>query len=172
MKKKNWFISEISILGLLLVLAFPSVKAQEKSLKTNPTIFYRETFNWGNPADPKGWTAPPGYYMEDPLDNGYNWHWWPNDSMNCSWIAEPPFQSTSKADGHLCLFGALYNNHKELPDLASINNSIVFPSIDCSSHSSVILQFETNFSNYGYEGTLFGGWQCLVEVSPDNGFHC
>ncbi len=156
---------------VLLFFSPPPVKAQEKSLKTNPTVFYRETFNWGNPADAKGWTAPPGFVIADALDNGYTWHWWPDDSMNCSWMTEPPFRSSSRADGHLTLFAALYNNYRSLSDLKPISSSITFPAIDCSAHSSVIIEFETNFVNRGYQGTLYGMWQCLVEISPDNGIH-
>jgi hypothetical protein len=111
--------------------------------------------------------------MEDPDDTGFNWHWWPNEKLVSSRIAEAPFQSTSKTDGHLCLFAALYNDYKELPDLDPVNNSVVFPAIDCSSHSSVILQFETNFKNFGSQGGrgVAGNWVCLVEVSGDDGYH-
>jgi len=143
-----------------------SLKAQ-----SNPNVFFRETFNWGNPSDPKGWTMPSGFSVTDPLDNGYTWHWWPDDSMNCSWMTEPPFKSTSRTDGHLALFAALYNNYRILSDLKPISSSINFPAIDCSSHNSVILHFETNFVNRGYQGTQNGMWQCMVEVSPDDGIH-
>ncbi|MCX6223581.1 MAG: hypothetical protein NTV01_02300, partial [Bacteroidia bacterium] len=56
-------------------------------------------------------------------------------------------------------------------DVTPVNNSIVFPSIDCSNHASVILQFETNFSNSGLEGYGAGNWHNTIEVSPDNGMH-
>ena len=120
-----------------------------------------------------GWKLPDYCYIEDHLGNGFNWHWWPNDSLISDRIAIPPFQSTSKEDGHLCLFGGLYNNYRELPDLQDIHSSIVFTGIDCSQYPSLILQFETTFQNYGYNGIDFdrGGWDCLVEVSGDNGVH-
>ncbi len=175
MKKGIWYILEIGIVGLLLIFAIPPVSAQEKSLKTNPNVFYRETFNWGNPADAKGWTAPPGFIFEDPDDKGMNWHWWPNDSLNSPLTDEPPMQSTSRVDGHLCLFGSLYNKdiNPYYTPYQRANNSIVFPAIDCSQHSSVILQFETNFKNSGFQRYIHvnGGWKMMVEVSPDNGIH-
>ncbi|MFA5815481.1 MAG: T9SS type A sorting domain-containing protein [Bacteroidales bacterium] len=158
-------------LFLLLLFCTTTLMSQISSYNVSPKVFYRETFNWRNTADPKGWTAPPGYYLEDQTDNGFNWHWWPNDSLVSSWTAEPPFQSTSKNDGHLCLFAALYNNYKNLPDCKPINNSIVFPAIDCSNHSSVILQFQTSFMNLGFQGNLTGSWRNTIEVSPDNGVH-
>lgn len=46
-----------------------------KGLKGNGQVFFLETFGWENPADPRGWTAPAGYYQLDPTDNGYLWHW-------------------------------------------------------------------------------------------------
>lgn len=160
-----------AILVLIFVgRAFPLL-AQERINKSSPKIIFQETFNWKNAADPKGWTWPTGYYLEDPNDTGFNWHWWPNDSLIADDLTEPPFQSSSKEDGHLLLFASLYNNHRTLPEYTSINNTIVFPVIDCSDAASVILQFETSFRNSGYQGTQFGGWQCLVELSPDNGAH-
>lgn len=88
-------------------------------------------------------------------------------SLKCDMIADPPIQFSSKEDGHLCLFGALYNDFRQLPDLETIQNSIVFAPIDCSNYSSVILSFETNFINLGGAGD----WQCLVEVSNNYGVH-
>ncbi len=114
---------------------------------------------------------PEGYFITDHLDNGLNWHWWPDDSMNCSWIKEPPFKSTTKSDGHLCIFGALYNNNKSLSQVQPIHSSITLPLIDCSQHSSVVLQFETSFMNRGIPGSEAGHWHCKIEVSPDAGIH-
>jgi hypothetical protein len=149
----------------------PPLQAQVGSPKSTPVVFFHETFNWKNTADPKGWTMPANVYLEDPNDTGLNWHWWPNDSLNSSWTNEPPLQSTTKEDGYLCLFGARYNDGVILPNLRGINNSIVFSGIDCSRHSSVILQFETSFRNFGYQGTAAGNWQNTVDISGDNGYH-
>jgi len=158
MKKFTLLLALVS----LATLTFAQTTKTTNSLKGNGEVFFYETFDWGNPDDPKGWTAPEGYYMIDTTDNGYNWHWWPNDSLIAEWTLEPPFQSTSKEDGHLCLFANLYNNYLE-PRI-NLDNSIVFPTFDCSSHSSVVIKFETNFMNYssGIQG---------VEVSNDDGVH-
>ena len=72
---------------LLLVLCLVSQAFSQGNQTTNPRlkgngqVFFTETFGWENPADPKGWTAPAGFYMLDPNDNGFNWHWWGNDSL-------------------------------------------------------------------------------------------
>jgi hypothetical protein len=136
------------------------------NLKGNGQVFYLETFGWENPADAKGWTAPAGFYMSDPKDIGYNWHWWPNDSLVTSRLTkEPPMRSTSAANGSLCLFLDLYNDGKD--PRTDLDNSITFPPIDCSSRSSVIVSYETCFMCYN-DNTY---WQMLLEVSTDNWVH-
>jgi hypothetical protein len=134
-----------------------------KGLKGNGQVFFLETFGWENPADPKGWTAPTGFYMEDPENNGMNWHWWGNDSLIAQWVKEPPMQSTTAANGSLTLFADKFNEYKV--ETIQLNNSIVFPPFDCSSHSSVIVRYETVFMNYE------NNWQMLLEVSTDNWVH-
>jgi hypothetical protein len=135
-------------------------------LKGNGQVFYLETFGWENPADDKGWTAPAGFYFSDPLDIGYNWHWWPNDSVVSSRLTkEPPMRSSSAENGSLCLFLDRYNEMKD--PRVDLDNSITFPPIDCSSHSSVIVSYETCFMCYEDHTT----WEMLLEVSTDNWVH-
>jgi hypothetical protein len=157
---------------LLLALSLVSwAQAQVNQTGTHPLkgdgqVFYLETFGWGNPSDPKGWTAPEGFYMTDPKDIGYNWHWWPNDSLVTSRLTkEPPMRSTTAENGSLCLFLDLYNDGKD-PRI-DVDNSITFPPIDCSSHSSVIVSYQTCFMCYNDNST----WQMLLEVSVDNWVH-
>lgn len=158
------------LLFLLIFCAISSTFAQKNSqqdtpvLKGNGEVFFLETFDWEDPADPRGWSFPEGYYMEDPTDIGFNWHWWGYDSLVTPRLTrEPPMESTSAQDGSLCLFADLYNLYMD-PRL-DINNSIVFPSIDCSSRSSVIVRYETCFMNYA------GGWDMLLEISTDGWVH-
>ncbi len=153
------------ILFVFCLFSSLSLKAQSHDLKGNGEIFYSEEFDWGNPDDPKGWTMPEGYYLEDPDDLGFNWQWWPNDSLIAEWTFEPPFQSTSKENGHLCNFLNVYNNWIPLGDQTPLNNAIVFPTIDCSSHSSVIVRYETHFMNYSHGDAQF------LMVSVDAGVH-
>ena len=86
------------------IFTMGQISQAQTPLKGSGEVFYKTTYDWGNPDDPKGWTAPDGFYMIDPDDNGFNWHWWPNDSLVSEYTAEPPFQSTTADDGHLCLF--------------------------------------------------------------------
>lgn len=136
-------------------------------LKGNGQVFFLETFGWENPADEKGWTAPPGYYMEDPNDTGYNWHWWPNDSVvDSKYTREPPMRSTTAENGCLCLFLSRYNEF--MPDpRTDVNNTVVFPVIDCSSHGTVIASYETCFMCYEDNNT----WEMKMLVTVDNWVH-
>ncbi|MBT7092001.1 MAG: T9SS type A sorting domain-containing protein [Bacteroidetes bacterium] len=153
-------------LSLLVAMAgFTVSVAQVNGLKGNGEVFFSETFDWANPADEKGWTAPEGFYMVDHDDNGFNWHWWPNDSLKAEWTFEPPFQSLTREDGHLCLFANQYNNFVPLGELVPVNNSVVFPTLDCSQRSSVVVRYLTNFMGYS------GGWSMSLEVSNDAGVH-
>jgi len=123
-----------------------SLSSSAQSLKGSGEVFYSTTFDWGNPDDPKGWTAPEGFYFIDNVDHGYNWHWWPNDSLVATLVREPPFRSNSPEDGHLCLFAGLYNNYITAnADFISIDNEVVFPTFDCSERSSVVVRYLTHF---------------------------
>ncbi len=155
----------LALLGLFLGM---NSQAQNTSgtLKGSGEVFFLETFDWEDPADAKGWKAPDGYYMEDPTDTGFNWHWWPNDSLDAMYVKEPPFQSTSKDDGHLCLFAGKYNDFLGSAESTSIDNTIVFPTFDCSDKGSVVVRFETNFMEYS---PLSNGMQIMI--SNDAGVH-
>ena len=155
----------IFLTGLVgLSFAQKTTQPGQNTLKGNGEVFFLETFDWENPADERGWTAPEGYYMEDPGDTGFNWHWWPYDSLVTPRLTrEPAMESTTGQDGSLCLFADLYNLDQD--QRINIDNSIVFPMIDCSEHSSVIVRFETCFMNYA------SAWDMLLEVSVDDWVH-
>ncbi len=160
MKKLFTLIFSLCIAGLAFAQINPPAAG---GIKGNGQVFFLQTFGWENAADAKGWTAPAGYYMLDPTDNGYNWHWYGHDSLVAQWVKEPPFESTTAANGSLTLFADKYNEYKS-PTIP-INNSIGFPPMDCSTHSSVIVRYETVFMNYST------GWKMLLEVSIDNWVH-
>ncbi len=142
-------ILQVLIIGFLFTNN--QVSQAQSNLKTQGEVFYHNTFDWGNPDNPQGWKAEEGFSFEDPKDNGFNWHWYPNDSLISQYVYEPPFRSSSPDDGHLCLFLSKYNEYKEpLFDINNkVDNSIVFPAFDCSDRSSVVVSFETNFMAYG-----------------------
>ncbi len=155
---------------LLVLMAFVVISGafaqnvkNQPPLKGNGEVFFLETFDWENPADPKGWTAPEGYYMEDPDDNGMNFHWWGTDSLISLWTREPSGDFTTKDNGCLALFLNRYNEERDAARV-TVNNSIVFPEISCANRSSVIVRFETCFMNYD-SGNI---WDMLLEVTVDN----
>jgi len=154
------------LLALGGMLAASAIQAQTPAIKGNGQVFYSETFGWSNPADPRGWKAPDGYSFEDNDDTGFNWQWWPNDSVvDSKYTKEPPMRSTTAANGNLLLFLSRYNEFND-PRI-QVNSSIVFPSIDCSAHSSVVVSYETCFMNYD-DSPNYDMW---LEVSVDNWVH-
>ena len=147
---------------LLAIFGFLAVgMTQAQNLKGDGQTFWSETFDWADPDDERGWSAPEGYEFIDSAGFGFNWHWWPNDSLIAGFTEDPPFQSTSKEDGHLCLFLNQLNDLVWGPrsnDRDDVDNSIQFPTMDCSAHSSVIVEFETHFMAYSTTaGMVFSG---------------
>ncbi len=158
---------------LTLLLAFGLIvaawsQAQTPGTKGDGKVFFSETFGWENPADAKGWTAPAGYYFLDPLDIGYNWQWWPGDKGFVSKLTQdPPLNSATKANGVMALFVEEYNQGGDL--LVNLDNSIGFPTIDCSQHSSVVVRYQTHFMAYcAYLNLRAEMW---LEVSVDDWVH-
>lgn len=153
------------ILLALGLLVTSHTFSQKSNLKGSGEVFYSTTFDWADPDDQRGWSAPDGFLFEDPDNNGFNWRWYENDSLISSWTREVPFQSSSKEDGHLGLFLDEYNTltGQEI----NVNNSIVFPTFDCSDKSSVVVRYETTFMNYAGSDA----WDMLMLVSNDAGVH-
>lgn len=58
------------LLALAVLCILAQAPAQTPGVKGNGEVFFSETFGWENPADPKGWTAPEGYYFIDAVDYG------------------------------------------------------------------------------------------------------
>ena len=151
------------IIGMMM--SFGQSSNAQTPLKGNGEVFYHNSFDWENPDDPKGWTMDEGFYFEDPLDNGFNWHWYPNDSLKSALTNEPPFRSSSPEDGHLCLFANEYNPFTQLADWTAIDNYVVFPTFDCSARSSVIVRYETHFMAYSQTNGM------EMHISNDAGVH-
>ncbi len=156
------------LLALVVLSGAALVQAQTPGTKGNGQVFYSETFGWGNPADEKGWTAPTGYYFLDPLDIGYNWQWWPAGlGFVDRYTQDPPLNSTTKDNGCLALFVEKYNQGGTLS--VNLDNSVVFPTIDCSQHSSVVVRYQTHFMAYCAYLNLRA--EMFLEVSVDDWVH-
>lgn len=158
------------LLVLAVLFAATPVKAQTPGTKGNGQVFYTETFGWEDAADPKGWKAPPGYSFLDPLDLGYNWVWWPAGlGFVSNLIQDPPLNSTTRENGCLALFLEEYNMQSGTLLGTNLDNSVVFPTMDCSSHSSVVVRYETHFMAYCAYLNLRA--EMYLEVSVDGWVH-
>ena len=154
------------LLVLAVMFASYSASAQKPGTKGNGQVFFTETFGWENPADEKGWTAPAGYYFLDPLDIGYNWKWWKGPFID-KLTQDPMLNSTTKDNGCLALPLEQYNQGGDLS--VNLDNSVVFPTFDCSSHSSVVVKYETHFMAYCAYLNLRA--EMYLEVSVDDWVH-
>lgn len=143
------------------MLAVTQAHAQTPGTKGDGKVFYSETFGWENPADPKGWTAPAGFYFLDPKDQGTNFGWW-NGPFDGTGTHDPMLQSTTKDNGCIALFMELF----QVPGTPEIrvDNSVVFPVMNCSAHSSVVVRYETHFMG-SHPVDMF------LEVTVDNWVH-
>jgi len=148
----------------LLLTAFLTVSAsfaQIPGTKGDGKVFYSESFGWENPADAKGWTAPAGFYFLDPKDQGTNFGWWKGPFITPG-TQDPMLQSTTKDNGCLALFMELFQTPGQ-PEI-KVDNSVGFPPIDCSAHSSVVVRYETHFMG-SHPVDMF------LEASVDNWLH-
>jgi hypothetical protein len=141
---------------------------QTHRLKGNGQVFWEEHFNWGNPADPKGWTAAPGWKIEglSSDDNGYVWVW-TKDSMQGPFAHRDGgyiLNSTTREDGFLAIDLDALNAGRAYTDMLYVNSCITLPIMDFSAHPSVILSFEQMFK-------YFNAPRMVMEVSNDNGNH-
>ncbi len=153
------------LLAFFVLIAVGTTMAQTPGTKGNGQVFYSETFGWENPADDKGWTAPAGYYFLDPTDVGYNWKWQPGTQGFVSiYTQDPPLNSTTKDNGLISIFLEELNYQSGTMLTTSVDNSIGFPTLNCSTHSSVIVRYQTHFMAYSQANM----W---LEVSVDNWVH-
>jgi hypothetical protein len=149
------------LLLLAGLLAATEINAQVPGTKGDGKVFYSETFGWENPADPKGWTAPAGFYFLDPKDQGTNFGWW-KGPFDGTGTHDPMLQSTTKDNGCVALFMEIFQVAGN-PEIR-VDNSVGFPPMDCSAHSSVVVRYETHFMG-SHPVDMF------LEVSVDNWVH-
>ncbi|MFA5814181.1 MAG: T9SS type A sorting domain-containing protein [Bacteroidales bacterium] len=143
------------------MLAVAETQAQTPGTKGDGKVFYSETFGWENPADPKGWTAPAGYYFLDPLDQGTNFVWW-KGPFTGRLTQDPMIQSTTQDNGCIALFMESFQSESG-PEI-KVDNSVVFPVMNCSAHSSVVVRYETHFMGSSPV-------DMFLEITVDNWVH-
>ncbi len=147
-------------------LITPIPQSRESNHKGGGEVFFKETFNWKNAADPKGWTAPAGYQIVEETDFGCPWVWRAGtDSIKGLLTFEPGHAySLTPEDGYF-VFPMDEYNYKD--GVSTSNGAISWfqlPEIDCSTHPGVLLTFRQFFR-------LFPNTDIKVAVSNDLGVH-
>ncbi len=138
-----------------------------KSLKGEGDVFFSETFNWGDPDAPQGYTIPEGWQVVDENDMGHWWVWRAGtDSIKGKYTFEPGhIYSESPEDGYFVFPIDEYNFRDGVQTLDEGNAWVQLPTIDCSSKSSVIMKVNQYFR------ACCGAPNIWVEVSNDLGVH-
>lgn len=163
----NAFGQEVLIIDEQIPIGLNSSKIYEKpqsNLKGEGDVFYRETFDWADPSNPRGWSLPEGWTVTDDLDLGHFWEWRAgSDSIRGQYTFEPGhIYSESPEDGYLVFPVDEQNYIDGVSDLKAGSVRIQLPPIDCSDKSSVILKFNQNFR-------IFGTRELFCRVSGDGG---
>lgn len=156
------------LLLALIALTGLNSNSQTPRLKGNGQVFWQEQFNWENPADPKGWTAPAGWVIEDNSadDNGFTWVW-TKDSMQGPFARRDGgyiLNSSTGSNGFLSIDLDNLNAGRAYTDMLYVNSSIILPVMDFSTHPSVILSLQQMFK-------YFNAPRMVIEVTNDNGGH-
>ncbi|MCX6224810.1 MAG: hypothetical protein NTV01_08700, partial [Bacteroidia bacterium] len=147
-------------------LMTPVPQPRESNLKAGGEVFYKETFNWKNEADPKGWTAPAGFQIVEVTDFGCPWVWRAGtDSIKGELTFEPGHAySLTPEDGYFVLPMDEYNFRDGIGTANVATTWFQLPPIDCSTRPGVILTFRQFFR-------LFLTPNLKVGVSNDLGVH-
>ena len=107
--------------------------------KAGGDIIWQTTFNWGNPADPNGWTLPAGWEIRDNSDLGNVWIWL-GDSIKGRWTNErAPSFFVSGSDGFIAVPMDNYNFRDGVATNNASDTYLMTPPIDCSAASSVVV---------------------------------
>ncbi|TSA34191.1 MAG: T9SS C-terminal target domain-containing protein [Porphyromonadaceae bacterium] len=160
-------MKRLLILALICLTGIASI-GQTHLLKGNGQVFWEEHFDWGNPADAKGWTAPAGWVIEDLSadDTGFVWAW-TRDSMQGPFAHRDGgyiLNSTTRENGFLAIDLDNLNAFKNYTDMLYVNSSITLPVMNFSTHPSVILSLEQMFK-------YFNSPRMVIEVTNDKGKH-
>ncbi|MFO7617567.1 MAG: T9SS type A sorting domain-containing protein [Bacteroidales bacterium] len=120
---------------------------KDLQMKAEGEVFYSETFDFANPADPKGYTLPQGFIVTDESDNGFFWVWRAGtDSIKGRYTFEPGhIYSKTPEDGYFVLPMDEYNWRDNVFTQVGGTAWFQFPPIDCSGRSSVIMKYRQNF---------------------------
>ena len=139
------------------------VTVNPNATKGGGDVFWSETFDWENPADPRGWSYPEGWTVTDATDRG-NVFIWTKDTVrgNYTTVAPPSFFAT-RADGFLALPMDWYNTRDGVVTDIGMDATITTPKIDCSDKSSVVVRFSQYFR------LCCGDYNLVMRITIDGG---
>jgi hypothetical protein len=121
---------------------------KESNLKSEGEIFFKETFNWKDASNPRGWSMPAGWQIvEDGDAFGFKFIWRAGtDSIRGRYTFLPGhIYSASKDDGYFVLPMDEYNY---VDGITTANGSVTWfqlPELDCTNHPTVTLKFRQYF---------------------------
>lgn len=120
---------------------------ETRNLKGGGEIIFKETFNWKDPGDPKGFAIPEGWELLDANRAGHNWVWRAGtDSIKGKFTAQPGhIYSKTPEDGYLVLPMDEYNFIDGIVTDLSGNSWFGLPPMDFSDRPGVILSLSQNF---------------------------
>ena len=157
------------ILLLTIVIGITaSAFGQQHRLKGDGQIFWEEHFDWEDASNPRGWSLPEGWQIEDNSwdDTGFVWVW-TKDSLQGPFSRRDGgyiLNSETRENGFLAIDMDLNNAYVNYMEMKQVNSTITLPVMDCSTHPSVILELQQLFK---YMNTP----RMVIEVSNDNGAH-
>ncbi|TSA31957.1 MAG: hypothetical protein D4R64_17040, partial [Porphyromonadaceae bacterium] len=127
----------------------------QSALKGGGDIIWGTTFDWENPADPRGWTLPEGWIVKDNSDLGNLWVW-RNDTIKGKYTSvTAPSWFTTRSDGFICMPIDEYNSRDGITVSTPSDGYIETPPINCTAVPSVVVKFNQYFryccSNYNLE---------------------
>jgi hypothetical protein len=108
-------------------------------------IFWQNTFNWENAADPRGWSYPEGWTVADGLGEGRLFIWTKDTVRGQFTTVAPPSFFKTRADGFLSLPMDFYNSKDGVFTNTPMDATITTSKIDCSAKSSVVVRFSQYF---------------------------
>ncbi len=126
------------------------------TLKSEGEIFFKETFNWENATDPKGWRLPSGWQTLDVNEIGHNWVWRAgSDSIKGKLTRLPGhIYSQSPEDGYFVLPMDEYNFADGVMTMNEADVWFQLPVMNFSTRPGVFMKFSQDF-------------RCCCNPSPD-----
>jgi len=138
-------------------------------LKAGGDVIWKTSFNWADPTNPRGWSLPDGWTIQDLSDMGNGWIWLKDTlKWNNTQTLTPASFFETKGDGCMALPIQAFNFRDGVYTLVPANSYIETPKIDCSAFSSVVVKLTQQW-NVCCSGAKSGNMEMLV--TTDEGVH-